>query len=68
MIQTPRIAYRARDDATREGEVAALANVYRLVLSKKKQAVGRLPSPSGPDPREESTSDSRAGISIPRTS
>jgi hypothetical protein len=37
MIQTPRIDYRTRDDATPHAEINALANVYRLVLDSAKQ-------------------------------
>ena len=32
MTQTPRIVYRANEDATREVEISALVNVYRFVL------------------------------------
>jgi hypothetical protein len=38
MTQAPRIVYRARDDATPEAEVSALATVYRIVLTKKEAA------------------------------
>ena len=41
MIQTPRIDYRIRDDATPHVEINALANVYRFVLDRhaRKEAV-----------------------------
>jgi hypothetical protein len=34
MTHTPRIVYRARDEATPEAEVSALANIYRFVLDR----------------------------------
>jgi hypothetical protein len=43
MTQTPRIVYRARDDATPEAEIATLAAVYSFVLRSsqaKKKAGG----------------------------
>ena len=40
MTQTPRIVYRANEDATREVEISALASVYAFVLSCKEKAGG----------------------------
>ena len=37
MTETPRIAYRARDDATPESELSALATVYKFVLDSHAQ-------------------------------
>jgi hypothetical protein len=34
MIETPRIAYRARNDATPDAEISALAAIYKLCISK----------------------------------
>jgi hypothetical protein len=48
MIQTPRIDYRIRDDATPHAEINALANVYRLVLDSARKR-GRPLDKSGPD-------------------
>jgi hypothetical protein len=33
MIQTPQIAYQARDDTTPEAEVSVLAAIYKLCIS-----------------------------------
>jgi hypothetical protein len=47
VIQTPRIVYRARDDATPEREACALAAAYRLVLSAKEK--GHIADTNDPD-------------------
>jgi hypothetical protein len=50
MTQIPRIVYRARDDATPETELSALATVYRFILSKSnasQKAVEPAPEPDG---------------------
>jgi hypothetical protein len=51
-MDSPRISYRARDDATPEGELNALASVYRFALdsSERKKAA----SPDRPDDAKES--------------
>jgi hypothetical protein len=45
-MSDPTIAYRRRPDATPEGEVAALANVYRFILdtAARKNADGHSDS------------------------
>jgi hypothetical protein len=55
MTQTPRIVYRARDDATPEAEVSALVACYRIVLSANGR--GRLLDKSGPDDAKGSQHD-----------
>jgi hypothetical protein len=67
-MSSPQITYRPCNDASAEVEVATVANIYRMVLSKNKQAAGRLPSPDGPDTRGGFANDSRARASISRTS
>jgi hypothetical protein len=47
MIQTPRIDYRARGDATTESQASALANVYRFLIHSSSKR-GRLLDKSGP--------------------
>jgi hypothetical protein len=47
VIQTPRITYRARDDATSEVEISSLAAVYRIVLNAKRRA--RIQDENGAD-------------------
>jgi hypothetical protein len=61
MIQTPRITYRARDDATPESEVSVLAAVYKIILAKKEAAPESRPD----DTRERSQNDSSARTIIP---
>jgi hypothetical protein len=51
-VNSPQISYRARDDATPEGEGNALANVFRFVLfersaASKKKFVRLAPEPDG---------------------
>jgi len=56
MTQTPRIVYRARDDATPETELSALATVYRFILSKSnasQKAVKPAPKLDGHDDAKE---------------
>jgi hypothetical protein len=55
MIQTPRIAYRARGDATPEAEISVLASIYKLAISShtRKEAT----RPGSPDDAERSLSD-----------
>ena len=60
MTQTPRIAYRARDDATPEAEVSALAAVYRLVIDRAMQNAASVRSTNGDDAKERSKDDSSA--------
>jgi len=54
MTQTPRIVYRANEDATREVEISALVNVYRFVLVKKEATRS-----GSPDAAKEFKNDSR---------
>jgi hypothetical protein len=64
MIQTSQTAYRARDDATLESEVSALAAIYKLAISShaSKEATG----PGSPDDaKERSKDDSSAKTRIP---
>ena len=55
MTQTPRIVYRARDDATPEAEVSALVNVLKFVFDchSKREAT----CPGSPDDAKGSKSD-----------
>jgi hypothetical protein len=65
-VSSSRIAYAMRLDATSEGEVAALSNVYKFVLdchAKKKAA-----SESRPDDAEGSKNDRTATEIIPEPS
>ncbi len=64
-----RVTYRQRPDATAEGELNALAAVYKLVLDchAKKQAVEPASKPNGRDVVKESNEHDATG-SIPRGS
>ena len=64
-MSNPPIVYTSHPDATPEGELNALANVYRLILDchAKKEAT----LPGGPDARKENPHDS-GNTSIPRAS
>jgi hypothetical protein len=53
-VDNPRIAYAPRPDATPEGELNALANVYRYVLNKN--AAG-MTSTNGGDAMKGSRND-----------
>jgi hypothetical protein len=58
-MSSPRIFYTPRLDATSEGEVAALASVYRFILfesSARKEAA----HPDGPDHARKELDDSCA--------
>ena len=57
MIQAPRIAYRARDDATSEAEVSVLAAIYKLCLESR--AKHEAAPESRPDDAKEIMNDSR---------
>jgi hypothetical protein len=59
-MNNSRITYAPHTEATPKGEVAALANVYRLILDSAKQK-GRFPDKNGPDDaKERSKNDSSA--------
>ena len=63
MMSEAYIVYAPRADATPEGEVAALASVYRFILfesSARKEAA----RPGGPDDAEESKNDRTDTASI----
>ena len=64
-MSNPPIVYAPRPDATPEGELNALANVYRFILDchAKKEAT----RPGGPDDRKENLHDS-GNTNIPRAS
>jgi hypothetical protein len=53
-MNSPHITYTRRSDATSEGEVAALANLYKFVLAKKE-----VTRPGSPDDAKEIKNDSR---------
>ncbi len=65
-MSSSRITYTPRPDATPEGELNALAAVYRIILDcyAKKNAAGRLPSPDGHNAEERFKNDSSAETSI----
>jgi hypothetical protein len=64
-MNSPRIAYTPRSDATAEGELNALASIYSFVLhSAHKNAAGRT-STNGGDEKERSKNDSLATTRIP---
>ena len=64
-MNSPRIAYTPRPDATPEGELNALASIYRFVLySAHENAAGRT-STNGGDEKERSRNDSLAKTNIP---
>ena len=54
-MSSPRMTYTRRPDATPEGELDALAVVYRFILDCRAKKVGR-PTTSGPDDAKEITS------------
>jgi hypothetical protein len=60
MTQTPRIVYRANEDATCEVEISALVNVYRFVLVKKEAT-----RPGSPDDPERRSDEIRAKTTLP---
>ena len=62
MIQTPRIAYRARDDATRESEVSVLASIYKLAISShaRKEATRPGSPEDGTEVKEDSANEHRS--------
>jgi hypothetical protein len=66
MTEAPRVAYRSRTDATREGEANALGAIYRFVLDchAKRNAAG-VTSTNGDDAKERYQSDSSAERIIP---
>ena len=56
MTEPSRVVYRPRESATPEGELSALAAVYRFILSKSnasQQAVEPAPEPDGHDEAKE---------------
>ena len=64
-MNSPRIDYAPRPDATPEGELNALANIYKFVLdSAHKNAAGRTTT-NGGDEKERSRYDSLAKTRIP---
>ena len=64
-MDNPRVTYTVRPDATPEGELNALANIYKFVLdSAHKNAAGRT-STNGGDEKERSKNDSLAKTRIP---
>jgi hypothetical protein len=60
MTQAPRIVYLARDDATPQTELSALATVYRLVLNSANKNAAGVTSTNGDDAKERSQDDSSA--------
>jgi hypothetical protein len=64
-MTSPRITYAPRPDATPEGELKALASIYRFVLnSAHKNAAGRTTT-NGGDEKERSRNVSLAKTRIP---
>jgi hypothetical protein len=64
-VDNPRITYTVRPDATPEGELNALASIYRFVLdSAHKNAAGRTTT-NGGDEKERSKYDSLDKTRIP---
>ena len=63
-MSNPRITYTSRSDTTAETELAALANVYRIILDSAKKR-GRLLNKSGPEDPERRSDEIRAKTSIP---
>jgi hypothetical protein len=64
-MRNPPIVYTPRPDATPEGELYALANVYRYIVAC--HAKNEATRPGGPDARKENLHDS-GNTSIPRAS
>jgi hypothetical protein len=63
MIQTPQIAYQARDDATPEAEISVLAAIYRLVVNSANRNAPGVTSTKGDDAMKGSEDD-RAKTSL----
>jgi hypothetical protein len=64
-VDNSRVTYTPRPDATPEGELNALANIYKFVLdSAHKNAAGRTTT-NGGDEKERSRYDSLAKTRIP---
>jgi hypothetical protein len=63
-MNSPRVSYVAHPNTTREGEISALAGVYKYVLeaNRKKEAVGRLPSPDDCDGTKAKEDSANASI------
>ena len=53
MTQTPLLVYRARDDATPEGELHALAACYRMILDSAKKGTATSPVSRPDDARKD---------------
>lgn len=63
MSSAPRISYTPRSDATPEGEIAALASVYRLILGCHAKKKGTRPG--APDDGTKFKEDSANAAIIP---
>jgi hypothetical protein len=63
-MKNSHIVYAQRPDATTEGEVAALANVYRFLINSQSRR-GRLLDKSGPEDPERRSDEIRARTRIP---
>jgi len=61
MIQTPRIAYRTRNDATAEAELSILATVYKFVLFDSQASKGGLHDLTKHSTQECKTSQDKKG-------
>jgi hypothetical protein len=62
-MNSPRITYAPRPDATPAGEVAALTSVYAFLLDSAKKR-GCIPNKSGPDDAKVRSSDDSCAATI----
>ena len=64
-MSSARIVYTPRSDATPEGEIAALASVYRFILFESSASKEAAHPGSPDDAKEGSRDDSRARAILP---
>ncbi len=63
MSDAPPIVYRAREDATTEGELSALACTYRLILGSRANKKTTDPAPE-PDSRDVATVKNKEEVTM----
>ena len=64
-MDNPRVTYTAHPDATPEGELNALANIYKFVLDSVHKNAASRTTTNGGDEKERSKYDSLAKTRIP---
>ena len=59
-MSRPSISYAARQDTTRENEIAVLASIYKRVIDSANRKAAGVVSTNGGDAKERSKDDSSA--------